>query len=75
MNKQEDIQFQVECLAAELTHLLMKEYGYDYLRALDELYRSETFRKLEDERSGLYYQSAYYVFQYLKNEIETGVMA
>lgn len=35
----------------------------------------QTYRKLEDERSGLYYQSALYVFQYLKNEMETGIMA
>ncbi len=73
MNK--DFQFQVECLAIDLIQLLMNEYGWDYQRALDELYMSDTFRKLEDERSGLYYQSSYYVFQYLKNEIETGVMA
>lgn len=70
-----DFQFQVECQAIDLVHLLMKEYGWDYRRALDELYMSETFRKLEDARSGLYYQSPYYVFQYLKAEIETGVMA
>ena len=73
MNK--DFQFQVECLAIDLIQLLMNEYGWDYQRALDELYMSDTFRKLEDDRSGLYYQSSYYVFHYLKNEIETGVMA
>ena len=73
--KDRDFQFQVECQAIDLVQLLMKEYGWDYQRALDELYMSETFHKLEDERSGLYYQSPYYVFQYLKKEIETGVMS
>lgn len=73
--KNQDVQFQIECLTVELAQLLMAEYGWDMNRALDELYNSETYRKLEDERSGLYYQSALYVFQYLKNEMETGIMA
>lgn len=73
--KNQDVQFQIECLTIELAQLLMGEYGWDMNRALDELYNSTTYRKLEDERSGLYYQSALYVFQYLKNEIETGIMA
>ncbi len=71
----QDIQFQIESLTTELIHLLIDEYNWDFNRALDELYRSETYHKLEDERSGLYYQSALYIFQYLKNEIETGTMA
>ncbi|MDD2952621.1 MAG: hypothetical protein PHC95_05585 [Parabacteroides sp.] len=73
--KNQDVQFQIECLTIELAHLLMAEYGWDMNRALDELYNSSTYRKMEDERSGLYYQSTLYVFQYLKNEMETGVMA
>ena len=32
----QDIQFQIECLAAELTEMLMSEYGWDIRRALDE---------------------------------------
>lgn len=71
----QDIQFQIESLTTELIHLLIDEYNWDFNRALDELYHSETYHKLEDERSGLYYQSALYIFQYLKNEIETGIMA
>ncbi len=73
--RNKDFQFQIECLTIELAHLLMAEYGWDMNRALDELYNSSTYRKMEDERSGLYYQSAQYVFQYLKNEMETGIMA
>lgn len=73
--KNQDIQFQIECLTIELAQLLMAEYGWDMDCALDELYNSATYRKLEDERSGFYYQSALYVFQYLKNEMETGIMA
>ena len=71
----QDIQFQIECLAAELTEMLMAEYGWDIRRALDELYASATFTKLNDPECGLYYQGAVYIFQYLKSGIETGRIA
>lgn len=71
----QDIQFQIECLASELTEMLIEEYGWDIPRALDELYRSQTFEKLNDPACGLFYQGAVYVFQFLKNEIETGKVA
>ena len=71
----QDIQFQIECLAAELTQMLMVEYGWDIRRALDELYSSTTFAKLNDPECGLYCQGAVYIFQFLKSEIETGKIA
>ncbi len=70
-----DIQFQIECLASELTEMLMDEFGWDIRRALDELYGSQTFAKLNDPKCGLYFQGSVYVFQFLKNEIETGKIA
>lgn len=71
----QDIQFQIECLATELTEMLMEEYGWDIRRALDELYSSATFTKLNDPGCGLYYQGAVYIFQFLKSEIELGKIA
>lgn len=71
----QDIQFLIECLSAELTEMLMKEYEWDMRRALDELYASSTFSKLNDPECGLYYQGAVYIFQFLKSEIETGKIA
>ena len=68
-----DIQFQIECLSTELTSMLMERYGWDIKKALDELYASETFQRLNDPACGLYYESAVYVFSYLQNEIEGGV--
>lgn len=73
MNK--DIQFLIECLASELTGMLMETYGWEMRRALDELYSSETFARLNEPECGLYYESAVYVFSLLKNEIETGKVA
>ena len=71
----QDIQFQIECLATELTEMLMEEYGWDIRQALDELYSSATFAKLNDPECGLYYQGAVYIFQFLKSEIELGKIA
>ena len=68
----QDIQFQIECLATELTEMLMEESGWDMRRALDELYASTVFAKLNGPECGLYYQGAVYIFQFLKSEIETG---
>ena len=71
----QDIQFQIECLAAELAEMLIVEYCLVFRHALDELYSSTTFAKLNDPECGLYYQGAVYIFQFLKSEIETGKIA
>ena len=71
---EDDIQFQIECLSIELTTMLMEKYAWDIKKALDELYSSETYARLNDPACGLYYESAVYVFSYLQNEIETGVV-
>ncbi len=70
----DDIQFQVECLSSELVEMLMRKYGWGIKRALDELYSSETYGRLCNPKCGLYYESPVYVFSYLQNEIETGVV-
>ena len=70
MNKEK--QFLVESLGKELIEMLMSDYGWDLQKSMDVLYSSETFAKLEDERSGLYYQGAIYVYSFLKQEIEKG---
>lgn len=67
-----DISLEVEFLATDLTQMLMEHYGWDMMKALDVLYSSETFARLNDPECGLYYQGAVYVFSFLKNEIETG---
>ena len=71
----EDIQFQIECIAVELTEMLMEKYGWDMKRAIDELYTSETFDRLTDPECGLYYESPVYVFSFPQSEIETGKLA
>ena len=66
------MQFQIEYLASELTEMVMEHYGWDMLKALDNVYNSETFAKVNDPKTGMYYQGSVYIFDFLKNEIETG---
>ncbi|MBQ7449006.1 MAG: hypothetical protein IJS73_04275 [Paludibacteraceae bacterium] len=49
--------------------MLIEDYGYDIPTAMHTLYTSNTFRRLEDERTGLYYQSAVYLYDILKQEL------
>lgn len=69
-----NIQFQIECVSTELTEMLMKKYGWSTKKALDQLYASETFKRLCTPACGLYYEGAVYVFSLLENEIEKGVL-
>ncbi len=52
----------------------MADYGKSLEESLNVLYDSETFQKLSNPDTGLYFQSSRYVYQFLKNEIETGKM-
>ena len=67
MNK--DIQFLIECLTEDLIAMLMDAYGVSLDEAADQLYNSRTYSLLENEDSGLYYQSAVYVFDMLREEL------
>lgn len=53
----------------------MEDYGKSLEDSLNILYNSETFQKLNNPDTGLYFQSSRYVYQFLKNEIETGIMS
>lgn len=57
-------------LTEELVETLMSDYHYSMQEALDVLYTSETFDRLQDTKTGLYYQSLGYVYSFLKNEME-----
>ena len=67
MNK--DAQFLIECLTEDLIAMLMDAYGVSLDEAADQLYNSRTYSLLENEDSGLYYQSAVYVFDMLQEEL------
>lgn len=61
-----------ECMARDLVMMLIDKYGISLQEALDILYRSDTYQKLKDKRTGLYFQSPVYVFDYLLKELSAG---
>ena len=66
------IKMMQEDLYAELVALLMERWRYPMETALDTLYNSETFSRLQDKNTGLYYQSPGYIYSYLENELTQG---
>lgn len=49
-----------------------KDFDKEMKKAFDTLYNSDTYAKLSDPKTGLYIQSAGYIYSYLKTEITTG---
>lgn len=70
-----DFNYMKEAMAADLAELLAKDYGMSITESLDTLYNSDTYAKLNDPDTGLYFQSSQYVYSFLKTEIETGSVA
>ena len=51
------------------------EVQMEHKKTFDELYSSETYKRICDPDCGLYYESAIYVFSYLENEMKSGKVA
>lgn len=71
----EQITILQEDLSAELVEILMEEWHYSMQQALGVLYNSDTFALIQDKDTGLYYQSAGYVYTFLEEELKTGKVA
>lgn len=71
----EQITILQEELCAELVEILMEEWHYSMHEALSVLYNSDTFALVQDTGTGLYYQSAGYVYSFLEEELRTGRVA
>jgi hypothetical protein len=65
----EQIQLLKDDLSSELAGYLVDDYHYTPQEAIDVLYTSETFERLQDNATGLYYQSPGYVYSFLQNEL------
>lgn len=70
-----DADYLIECMSKDLVLLLMEDFEMDMQTALRTLYTSDTYAKLQDSKTGLYFQSSRYVYDFLKNEIKTGKMS
>lgn len=65
-------EYLIECMSKDLVLLLMEDFEIDMKTALRTLYTSDTYTKLQDTKTGLYFQSPRYVYDFLKNEMKTG---
>ena len=63
------IKMMQEDMYAELIQILMDGYGYTLEKAMETLYNSDTFARLQDANTGLYYQSSGYVYSFLISEL------
>lgn len=70
-----DFNYMKEAIAVDLAELLAQDFGMSITEALDALYESETYAKLSDPTTGLYFQSTQYIYSFLKNELATGQLA
>jgi len=66
------MQFMVEYICREVTLKLMNDFGWDIETALGALYDSDTYSKLENPNTGMYYQSPVYVYDILSEELRSG---
>lgn len=66
-----DFNYMKEALATDLAELLAKDFDMSITEALDALYSSDTYTKLCNPNTGLYFQSSLYVYSFLKNELLT----
>jgi len=67
-----DIQFMIEYICREVTLKLMSDFGWDIKAALSALYDSDTYAKLENPATGMFYQSPVYVYDILSEELRLG---
>ena len=63
-----EMEMMIEGLTADVVSIIMEEEDLDYIQALDKFYVSDVFRKLERPETGLYYQSAVYLYDCLTEE-------
>lgn len=59
-------------LVSDFATYLVKDFSFSVEQALRAVYNSQLYQKLCDPKTGLYFQSPLYVYDYLKTEIKTG---
>jgi hypothetical protein len=67
-----DFEYMKEALVTEVVIMLIEKRGMDMKSALECFYNSNTYEKLSNPESGLFFQSPGYIYSFLQNEITTG---
>ena len=66
------ISIMINALIKDMAMWLMEDFKYSLEEALDCVYNSELFEKLQDLETGLYYESSGYNYELLKDELKYG---
>ncbi len=66
---QEEFQNMKEEIVKDMIARLMDEQGISMHEAFDAVYTSHLFEKLNDPKTGLFFQSSGYVYSYLMEEL------
>ena len=64
----QEFQFMVEGITSDLIQLLIDRKQFTLPQAVDAVYGSEIYRSLQRPETGLYFQSAGYVYSLLEDE-------
>ena len=64
--------FMIEELVKDLVLKLMEVQKMSMSEALDAVYNSDTYAKILDRETGLFYQSTAYVYSILQHELKEG---
>lgn len=67
---QTEFQNMKEEIVKDMIARLMDERGLELQEAFDAVYTSRLFEKLNDPKTGLYFQSSGYVYSYLIDELD-----
>ena len=65
-----EFQYLKETLSKDLIAMLMEKKAMELVDAFRCYYDSETFKKITNPETGLYFQSPGYVYSYLEEEIQ-----
>ena len=68
----DQVKFLTELNIQDIVGYIVVDTGVEYDKAMDSFYNSVTFQKLTDPETGLYRESAAYVYELYKNEIKNG---
>lgn len=68
-----DMRFLIECISKDVTMMLMEDYGWEIRKAVNAFMSSHTYEKLENPKTGLYYQSPVYIHDMLSEELRGGI--
>lgn len=69
-----EYKWMVEQIVSDMIVLLIEREGYEFTRAFETVYASDTYQALQKPKTNLYSQSSGYVYSYLISEIRTGKM-